>query len=457
MRRDWLWAINNDTVEETAAMRRPQEGRTDLTSVPFSTQYEYTPSYNDFGHTDDKAHFFRQMDFLSPELYRVLIPGRVLAVHVKDRVSPGGYDGRSFQSIDPFHADCITHYQKHGFVYMGMITIVTDVVRENNATYRLGWSEQCKDGSRMGVGLPEYVLIFRRPPTDPTSGYSDLPVAKTKEEYTRGRWQIDAHAFWKSNGNRLLEPDELVGEPWKKVFQTFRSWTVATVYDHERVVAIAEAMDAADQLPPDFMLLQPGSDHPDVWTDVMRARTLNGSQAAAGREKHLCPLQFDIVDRLITRFSSPGDVVFDPFGGLGTVALEAVKLGRRGLTVELNPAYHDDAVRYLKAHDEKVDIPTLFDLPDAEPTIGLSAFVDELRDEAPPEDESEEAGEPQSLIDAARTAAHARLAEPAPVAPPKPRRRTKRQARAAMPAKADESGGTVWERWKRKASAEASR
>jgi DNA modification methylase len=76
-------------------------------------------------------------------------------------------------------------------------------------------------------------------------------------------------------------------------------------------------------------------------------------------------LQFDIVDRLINRFSSPGDIVFDPFGGLGTVALEAVKLGRRGLTVELNPAYHDDAVRYLKAHDEKVDIPTLFDLQGA--------------------------------------------------------------------------------------------
>jgi hypothetical protein len=76
--------------------------------VPFSTQYEYTPSYNDFGHTDDKAHFFRQMDFLTPELYRVLMPGRVLAVHVKDRVRPGGYDGRIVPVDRSFHADCIS-------------------------------------------------------------------------------------------------------------------------------------------------------------------------------------------------------------------------------------------------------------------------------------------------------------------------------------------------------------
>src|SRR5205085_1319298 len=111
---------------------------------------------------------------------------------------------------------------------------------------------------------------------------------------------------------------------------------------------------------------QPGVDHPDVWVDVMRARTLNGAQSAAGREKHLCPLQFDVVDRLINRFSNPGDLVYDPFGGLGTVALQAVKAGRRGLTVELNPRYHDDAVRYLRAHDEKANTPTLFDAIEAE-------------------------------------------------------------------------------------------
>jgi hypothetical protein len=68
---------------------------------------------------------------------------------------------------------------------MGMITVVTDVVRENSQTYRLTWSMQCEDGSRMGVGMPEYVLLFRKPPTDPTSGYADEPVEKTKRSTRR--------------------------------------------------------------------------------------------------------------------------------------------------------------------------------------------------------------------------------------------------------------------------------
>jgi superfamily II DNA or RNA helicase len=160
-------AVNNDCVEETRRMAPNSVGFVCM-SIPFGTMYEYSPSYNDFGHTDDDEHFWAQMGFLSPELLRVLQPGRVMAVHVKDRVRPGGLDGWSFQTIAPFHAHAILHYASQGFAYMGMITITTDVVRENAQTYRLGWSEQCKDGSKMSVGLPEYVLLFRKPPTDAT-------------------------------------------------------------------------------------------------------------------------------------------------------------------------------------------------------------------------------------------------------------------------------------------------
>lgn len=85
-----------------------------------------------------------------------------------------------------------------------MITVVTDVVRENNQTYRLGWSEQCKDGSKMGVGCPEYILLFRKLPTDKSNAYADEPVTKSKEEYGRAQWQIDAHGYWRSSGDRLL-------------------------------------------------------------------------------------------------------------------------------------------------------------------------------------------------------------------------------------------------------------
>lgn len=358
---DGWTAVRNDCVEEVGSMVTNSVGHI-VTSIPFGTQYEYSPSYNDFGHTDDDRHFWEQMDFLAPELLRVLQPGRVMAVHVKDRIRPGGLDAWSFQTVSPFHADAILHYRRHGFAFMGMITVTTDVVRENAQTYRLGWSEQCKDGSKMSVGLPEYVLLFRKPPTDASNGYADVRVTKDKSEYSRARWQFDAHGMWRSSGDRLLMPADLVGADASAAFQRFKAFSDSTVYDHEHTVAIAEARDRAGQLPPSFMLLQPTSHLDDVWTDVTRMRTLNGAQYAAGKEMHLCPLQFDIVDRLIGRFSNPGDLVLDPFGGLMTVPLRAVQLGRRGYGVELSDSYWRDGVWHLRASDEKRSTPTLFDL-----------------------------------------------------------------------------------------------
>jgi hypothetical protein len=93
-------------------------------------------------------------------------------------------------------------------------------------------------------------------------------------------------------------------------------------------------------------------------------RTLNGSQWSRGKQMHLCPLQFDTTDRVIVQMSEADDLVYDPFSGLGTVPLRAVKLGRRGYGVELNPTYHADAASYLQAADRTVETPTLFDLDD---------------------------------------------------------------------------------------------
>lgn len=201
-------AVNDDCVEEC---RRIESNSVGLihTSIPFGNHYEYSANYNDFGHNENTEKFFEQMDFLTPELLRILEPGRVAAIHVKDRVLFGNATGTGMPTIEPFHAQCIEHYMKHGFQYFGMITVVTDVVRENNQTYRLGWSEQCKDGSKMGVGCPEYILLFRKLPTDKSNAYADDPVKKTKEDYTRAQWQIDAHGYWRSSGDRLISKDEL--------------------------------------------------------------------------------------------------------------------------------------------------------------------------------------------------------------------------------------------------------
>ena len=389
--------VHNDTVVETYNM---EADSVDLivTSIPFSTQYEYTPSFNDMGHTDSDAHFWAQMDFLTPELLRVLKPGRRAVVHVKDRIVPGGINGLGFQTVSPFSDDCVAHFRRHGFAFLSRVTIGTDVVRENNQTYRLGWTEQCKDGTRMGHGMPEYLLEFRKPQTDRSRGYADVPVVKSKPDfvkiidgsptapgdddfdekrirpvagtgYSRGRWQLDAHGVWRSSGNRPLLPDELarlIRAAPKMVYRGWKAWCESHVYDHELHVAFCEELDAAGRLPPTFMIAPPHLDHDGIRTDVARMRTLNMHQQKKGREMHLCPLQFDIVDRAIEAYSMPGETVFDPFGGIMTVPYCALRMGRKAVATELNPDYFADGVTYVREASAGRTGPTLFDLMEAE-------------------------------------------------------------------------------------------
>lgn len=359
----WLLA-NNDCIPETAAM---EENSVDLivTSIPFGNHYSYSNTVEDLGYTDNNDHFWAQMDYLTPNLLKILAPGRIYACHVKDRILFGAVTGAGIPTVAPFHAEAIYHGQKHGFDYMGMITVVTDVVRENNQTYRLGWSEQCKDGSKMGVGSPEYVLLFHKPQTNREKGYADIPIAKDKSIYTRARWQVDAHAFWRSSGDRPLTTEELSGLGPEQLSKLFTEQTMRQVYDYESHVKIGEELDGRGALPATFMSLAPASWREDVWTDVNRMLTLNGEQSKRNVEQHICPLQYDIVDRLIERFSNPGEIVFDPFAGLGTVPLRALKAGRRGRGVELNAAYWLDSVKYLEAEERRHDMPTLFDFDEA--------------------------------------------------------------------------------------------
>lgn len=384
-RGDSFHVAHNDAVLEARATPSASIGQI-ITSVPFSNHYEYTASYNDFGHTDDNGHFWRQMDFLTPELFRILKPGRLACIHVKDRVLFGSVTGEGVPTVSPFHAEAIFHYLKHGFQYVGMITIVTDVVKENNQTYRLTYSEMMKDATKMGVGCPEYILLFRRPQSDLSRGYADEPVVHDKPQviaadgghetwsdgdrraqvpgsgYTLARWQLDAHAFWPSSGDRLLTTDELVRMGAKPLRAVFQSVAEEEIYDFEQHVKLAEELAARDALSKTFMTLDPPSKHEAVWSDVVRMRTLNGEQAHRNLEKHVCPLQFDIVDRLIDRYSNKGDVIYDPFGGLMTVPYRAILKGRKGQASELSATYFHDGLHYCRKAEANMAVPSMFDL-----------------------------------------------------------------------------------------------
>lgn len=363
-------AVHNDCVEELKTM---EENSVDeiITSIPFSNHYEYTASYNDFGHNEDTARFFEQMSYLSPNLLRVLKPGRVFACHVKDRVLFGNATGTGMPTMEPFHAMCIKHYMEAGFQYFGMITILTDVVRENNQTYRLGWTEQCKDGSKMGVGCPEYVLLFRKLPSDTSTAYADVPVVKSKDDYTRARWQVDAAGFWRSSGDRLLTKAEVMQYPVSDLQRVYRRYSETHVYDYDAHIQMAEQLDKEHKLPASFAVVQCGSWSDDIWDNIVRMRTMNTLQAQKGKAMHVCPLQFDIVDRLITRYSNEGETILDPFGGLMTVPVRAIRAGRKGIGVELNADYFRDGVGYLQVQEAKNMEPSLFDFENIEDPDGV--------------------------------------------------------------------------------------
>ena len=357
---NYYTAINNDCVLELA---NTPDNTFDLfhTSIPFGNHYEYTPNYSDFGHNDDTARFFEQMDFLTPHMLRTLKPGRVYACHVKDRVLFGNTTGTGMPTMEPFHALCIQHYMRHGFQYFGMITVVTDVVRENSQTYRLGWTEQCKDGTKMGVGCPEYILLFRKLPTDTSTAYADEPVTKAKEDYTRAQWQLDAHGFWRTSGDRLLTKEEILAMGTGKMQAAYLKYSRNSVYSYAEHVEIAKELDSDGRLPAGFMVVAPGSWSMDVWDDISRIKTLNTTQSQRRQALHVCPLQLEIIERIINRYTNKGDLVADPFGGIMSVPHMAVKMERRGWGCELNPDYFRDGVGYLQEAESKRDVPTLFD------------------------------------------------------------------------------------------------
>jgi hypothetical protein len=257
------------------------------------------------------------MDYLGPA-FVARAEARPVGVHSRqgpDSIRKRHWQRRSDGGPVQRHDDAAA-FVKHGFNFLGRITIDTDVVRENAQTYRLGWSENAKDSTKMGVGMPEYVLLFRKPHTDLSAAYADLPVTKDKEVYTRAHWQVDAAGFWKSDGNRLPDPEILAAMPMEDVRKLWIEHAKKHGYDGRSMLRLRRSWNSAGICRRAFMLFPPVSNHPGVWTDIVRMRVLNSEQSRRNQEHHVCPLQLDIVNRLIGRYSNPGEIVLDPFAGI---------------------------------------------------------------------------------------------------------------------------------------------
>jgi DNA modification methylase len=352
--------VNNDCVLEIDHL---QDNSVDLvlSSFPFGNHYEYSDKYNDFGHNESNADFIRQCDYLLPELFNKLKPGRLAVIHLKNRIHYGSVTGLGFSTLHRFTHLVCDAFEQHGFYTIGNHYIPTDVVAENNQTYRLGYGEMKKDSTKMGAGIPEEIWVFRKPPTSNANAYADDPV-KHDESYTLSHWQVDADSFWKSSGNRYLTPYEMKAWGLDKIQAWWKRFNKSTVYDYDQHVALLQDLDAHDKLSRLFTTLPLQSNTDFIQDNINRMHGLNMEQSRRKQQNHICPMPFDEVDRMIELYSNPGELVLDPFGGLGTTGVRALKKGRKAYIVELNETYAKAAGIYLKETEYKNEIPTLFDL-----------------------------------------------------------------------------------------------
>lgn len=244
-------------------------------SPPFESLYTYSNSDRDMGNCRTSGEFVEHFKFLASELYRILNPGREMCVHCMDLPLSKQRDG--VIGLRDFSGDLIRIFEDAGFVmHCPRITIRKDPVTAMQRTKAIGllWKQIKKDSALSRMGIPDYLLVLRKPGDNPE------PVSHTAEEFPVAQWQ---------------------------------QW--------------AEC----------------------VWHDINPSNTLQRLSARdEDDERHIAPLQLEVIERALIMWSNPGDIVFTPFMGIGSEVYQAVKMGRRGIGIELKKSYYEQAVRNLE-------------------------------------------------------------------------------------------------------------
>lgn len=251
-------------------------------SPPFSNLYVYSDDPADMGNAANDAEFFEQYAFLVRELYRATLPGRLVAVHCSDLPLQQWKDGMI--GIKDLSGGIIRAHESAGWVLHSRVTIWKSPVVEMTRTKALGLlhKQLLKDSGRSRVGMPDYLLVFRK------TGDNPKPISRPAEQFPVSQWQEWASPVWMT-------------------------------VEQGRVLDVREARGPND-------------------------------------EKHLCPLQLDVIERALVLWSSPGDTVLSPFMGIGSEGVTALRMKRRFIGVELKETYYRQAVRNLQAADAQGDL-----------------------------------------------------------------------------------------------------
>ncbi len=283
VRTESAWLMKGDSCQE---LRRVPDNSAGfgVWSPPFSSLFTYSNYVHDMGNNASHEAFFEQYAYLLREIYRIMMPGRLIACHTKDL---GVYKNSSgFTGMYDFTAEHTRAVQEAGFKLHSKITIWCDPVLEmqRTKTQRLLYKTLTTDSSYTGIGMAEYVTIFRK---------------------------------WEGNEEDWEPVNHITRQNFP--LDTWQRWASP------------------------------------VWMDIKRTDVLNGKEGTdMGDEKHIAPLQLEVIHRLVNLWSNPGETVLTPFGGIGSEAYMAVKNGRRAIACELKDSYFDVMVRNVaKAEQSK--------------------------------------------------------------------------------------------------------
>jgi DNA modification methylase len=272
-------------------------------SPPFASLYTYSNSERDLGNCRCNDEFFEQFKFISDELFRILMPGRLMSVHCMDIPAMKERDG--YIGLVDFPGQLISMFQQIGFIYHSRVAIWKDPLVEATRTKALGLMHKqiIKDSAMCRNGLPDYLITFRKP------GNNLEPVAHPD-------------GFTSYIGEDEIPGEKKQREPVDKTsvdYAHHKKYNADPIYSHHVWRRYASP----------------------VWMDIDQTDTLQYRSARDAKdERHICPLQLGVIRRAIELWTNKNDIVLSPFGGIGSEPVTALEMGRRAIAVELKDSYY---------------------------------------------------------------------------------------------------------------------
>ncbi|HNS79672.1 MAG TPA: DNA methyltransferase [Syntrophorhabdus sp.] len=293
------WAIYNGDCIEVMKEMKNESIHLSVYSPPFGGLYHYSSSERDLSNCRDYDEFFKHYEFVIRELSRLTLPGRMTAVHCMD--VPSGNSG--IDTLVDFPGDIIRIHKDHKFDYIARYCVWKEPLGVRNRTMakNLAHKTIVEDSSRCSVASADYLLVFRK------KGQNKIPIAHP-------------HGLSEYAGERQI-PSELLG------YRNYKGNQIENKYSHWIWRQYASAF----------------------WDDVRISNVLPYKEARDPEdEKHIHPLQLDVIERCTILWSNPKEIIFTPFMGVGSEVYCAVKNGRKGIGVELKPTYYRQAKANLE-------------------------------------------------------------------------------------------------------------